>query len=60
MCPDQAMTPEDKDLCGFNGKPVTVKVYNGFEDTVTHFNGRLARLVRVKTCEGRTLGYRLS
>jgi antitoxin component YwqK of YwqJK toxin-antitoxin module len=53
-CPDQTMTPEDKDLCGFNGKPVTVKVHGGFEDTVTHFNGLLAKLVRVNRDEGRT------
>jgi antitoxin component YwqK of YwqJK toxin-antitoxin module len=53
-CPEQPMTPEDKDLCGFNGKPVTVKVYAGFEDTVTHLNGRLAKHVRLNKDEGRT------
>lgn len=53
-CPEQSRTPEDKELCGFNGKPVTVKVWNGFEDTVTHLNGRLLKQIRFNKGEGRT------
>lgn len=53
-CPDKSVTPEDRELCGFNGKPVTVKVYDDFEDTVTHVNGRLTELIRFNKSEGRT------
>lgn len=53
-CPQVSVTPEDKSLCGFNGKPVTVKVHGGFEDTVTHINGLLAEKIRFNRREGRT------
>jgi antitoxin component YwqK of YwqJK toxin-antitoxin module len=54
VCPGISATPEDKALCGFNGKPVTVKVYGGFDDTVTHINGRLAERVRYNRNEEKT------
>lgn len=53
-CPDKSVTPEDRELCGFNGKPVTVKIYDGFEDTETHINGLLMESIRFNKDEGRT------
>lgn len=54
VCPEKSRTPEDKELCGFNGKPVTVKTNDGFEDTVTHLNGGLVKHIRFDRNEGRT------
>lgn len=53
-CPERSRTLEDKELCGFKGRPVTVKTYGGFEDTVTHLNGRIVKHIRFNRDEGRT------
>lgn len=53
-CPEKSRTSEDKKLCGFNGKPVTVKMPGIIEDTVTHLNGRLIKRICFNRNDGRT------